>query len=722
MEALAIIGLTGTIAQLLDFSAKLISKTTELYSSVTGALDENVDAELVTNHFATLIKQLDSEMPPSQELASICNACRAISTRLLGILQGLKKNTEGHTWKSIRHAIRSMLKNGEIQALQARLVVLKNELIVSLMIGLSRDLSQIRIESRNSLSRLESAADNLSTMMSTLSLKVDRSHMTQETVIETLLHENANNMTAFMEKAREMIQLSLQNEAAVFTSKLLQELSRQYNDDQSGLSSNEVSHYLRHCDSKLDQSPKRGNCVKNNEPLVIQRSGQRRRRLVHRSNKSSWFGRILVSVTEIYMGDDLTHILTGCIVIPSPWILRLRCGVKVQHLRSMITREAPRVSLRPLQVLPKDSAIFNAINSGNAHAAESIIRAKDVSPSAVSINGENLLSMIAAEMLDILFNLYFRSKGIDSEEGRVPRYSDEERRSAESTFYNLRQLFEFVLAQGVDPAQKSSDGSSAISCLLYVLQFGFDRLFPDDFYTLFSSSLSASQDNPFDQPYANVVGALLRLYSLEPSWRYRSFIDRLLEGIEWTLCCPEGPGEASALALRHSMGDRFDVDQDDFEAWVPLKDALNDSFQNFFSRRLKVVKYLSSSIQDALDRMFEMDGCNQVGRVVERTKNAVQLSLLYASPMKGLRIAKDSIQFVRQCVIQEVCAMLQALGCFIPTIEDEMLDWCNEWEVLDIWVESLLRGSAHPIPRKTRKAWNTSKATYNDLNASRSLA
>ncbi|KAH7163755.1 hypothetical protein DER46DRAFT_647236, partial [Fusarium sp. MPI-SDFR-AT-0072] len=357
---------------------------------------------------------------------------------------------------------------------------------------------------------------------------------------------------------------------------------------------------------------------------------------------------IAVSVSEIYMGEDLTHILTRCIVIPSPWLLRLRCGVKVQHLRSMIIREAPKVTLWPLQILPDDSAIINAIKSGDAHAAELIIRAKDVSPSAVSIDGKGLLSLIATEILEVVFHLHFRSVHVDPHERLGPIYSDEERRLAESTFCNLRQLFEFVLAQGIDPAQKSSDGSSAITHLLCVLHLGLDSLFPDDFYTLFSSSLSASEDNPFDQPYAYVVGDLLRSYSCQLTWPYRSFIDRLLEGLEWTLFSSNRPGGASALALKYSIKHEFDVDQDDFEEWVLLEDALNDSFKNFFSRRLKVVNYLSSSIENSHDHILETEDIEQLNGIVVCTKKAIQLSLLYASPVKGLRRAKDSIPFVRK--------------------------------------------------------------------------
>jgi Fibronectin type III-like domain len=50
METLAIVGLIGNVVQFVDFSGKLIAKSTELYRSSEGALAENIDVETATNH------------------------------------------------------------------------------------------------------------------------------------------------------------------------------------------------------------------------------------------------------------------------------------------------------------------------------------------------------------------------------------------------------------------------------------------------------------------------------------------------------------------------------------------------------------------------------------------------------------------------------------------------------------------------------------------------
>lgn len=65
MDPLTIIGLVGNIVQLVDFSGKLISKSTELYQSSEGALAENIYTETVTNHLDLLNNKLKNARTPT---------------------------------------------------------------------------------------------------------------------------------------------------------------------------------------------------------------------------------------------------------------------------------------------------------------------------------------------------------------------------------------------------------------------------------------------------------------------------------------------------------------------------------------------------------------------------------------------------------------------------------------------------------------------------------
>ena len=58
MEVIAAIGLAGNIIQFVDFGGILISKTTEIQKSGTGALAGNINIEAVTNNLAILRTKL----------------------------------------------------------------------------------------------------------------------------------------------------------------------------------------------------------------------------------------------------------------------------------------------------------------------------------------------------------------------------------------------------------------------------------------------------------------------------------------------------------------------------------------------------------------------------------------------------------------------------------------------------------------------------------------
>src|SRR5271170_5800726 len=106
METLAIIGLVGNIVQLVDFSGKLISKSTELYQSSEGALAENIDTETVTNHLVLLNNKLKNAATTTGDsaLERLCKSCGTAADELLAALDNVKVKGKQTKWKSMRKA------------------------------------------------------------------------------------------------------------------------------------------------------------------------------------------------------------------------------------------------------------------------------------------------------------------------------------------------------------------------------------------------------------------------------------------------------------------------------------------------------------------------------------------------------------------------------------------------------------------------------------------
>jgi hypothetical protein len=138
MEALAVIGLVANIIQFVDFSGKLIAKSTELYHSHDGALAENVDIETTTKHLTVLIQKLkdDAITVGDGTLQKLSLACQNVAIDLLVALDKVKVKNRQQKWESIRKALRSVWSKEEIRELEQRLAKFKEELNLHVVVQL----------------------------------------------------------------------------------------------------------------------------------------------------------------------------------------------------------------------------------------------------------------------------------------------------------------------------------------------------------------------------------------------------------------------------------------------------------------------------------------------------------------------------------------------------------------------------------------------------------
>ena len=138
MEALAIFSLVGNVVQFVEFSSKLIAKSTELYRSSEGALGENIEVEAATNHLVLLNSKIkDSATTTSDDaLDRLCESCNSAADELLAALDKVKVKGKQNRWKSIRKALRSVWSKEQIRELEGRLAKLREELNLHVLVDL----------------------------------------------------------------------------------------------------------------------------------------------------------------------------------------------------------------------------------------------------------------------------------------------------------------------------------------------------------------------------------------------------------------------------------------------------------------------------------------------------------------------------------------------------------------------------------------------------------
>lgn len=136
MDPITAIGFASCIITFVDFSLKIVTGTLEVVKS--GSLAENNNIGVTTNDFHAVLSPL-SQHPPgtsAHELAlkELATKCQQISQKLIELLDTLKSSSSGSTWQSMKIALRSMRKKGEVADLESQLDKYRSEIMTRLLL------------------------------------------------------------------------------------------------------------------------------------------------------------------------------------------------------------------------------------------------------------------------------------------------------------------------------------------------------------------------------------------------------------------------------------------------------------------------------------------------------------------------------------------------------------------------------------------------------------
>jgi hypothetical protein len=140
LDPLTALGLAGNIVQFVDFGFKLVSDSIETYRSVDGGLSTNVELGSITEDLSLVAGNLGSMnevgnrfSKDERALIKLSDQCKALADKLLDVLHGLAVTGSHKKWKSVRQALRSVWKDGEIQDVRRRLNDFRSQLTLRLV-------------------------------------------------------------------------------------------------------------------------------------------------------------------------------------------------------------------------------------------------------------------------------------------------------------------------------------------------------------------------------------------------------------------------------------------------------------------------------------------------------------------------------------------------------------------------------------------------------------
>lgn len=146
MDPITALGIAGSVVQLVDFGIKVVSKSKKIYRSGDGTLERNHDLESVASDLLVIqtklrqsLRPLESQGPLSEDdhaLVKLSESSSDVASELLERLNKAKVEGRFQRWKSVRQAVKSITSKKDVDELADRLMTLRGQLDLRIVIGL----------------------------------------------------------------------------------------------------------------------------------------------------------------------------------------------------------------------------------------------------------------------------------------------------------------------------------------------------------------------------------------------------------------------------------------------------------------------------------------------------------------------------------------------------------------------------------------------------------
>jgi hypothetical protein len=133
MDGLIAAGLAGNIFQFIQFSLDLFSRGRRIYQSSQGALPENIEAGVIVNDLLKRVNDIKiwaalAGDNADKQLMCLSETCITVAGELVSVLERVRLKGTSKKWSTVKAALLSVWTRPQIEALQKRLDMIRQEL------------------------------------------------------------------------------------------------------------------------------------------------------------------------------------------------------------------------------------------------------------------------------------------------------------------------------------------------------------------------------------------------------------------------------------------------------------------------------------------------------------------------------------------------------------------------------------------------------------------
>lgn len=231
MEPLAALSLASNVIQVVDFSIRVVSKSSELYRSGNGQLVQHTDISTTSSDLNRLTSRLSASIAdPSvhtvlnedeQALYVLCKGCIDVSTELEEGLNKLQVFGTPSKWKSLRKALKTIWTKEHILELRLRLSDYRDQLDSRILLNIKSRLDLVALRQSEAFTKLdENIKDLVKTWLNSaakLELKIDQRASVTDLKTQSIVHGARDSVVESIADAKALQQQAIQSVEARLT-------------------------------------------------------------------------------------------------------------------------------------------------------------------------------------------------------------------------------------------------------------------------------------------------------------------------------------------------------------------------------------------------------------------------------------------------------------------------------------------------------------------------
>ncbi|KAL8835402.1 MAG: hypothetical protein Q9170_003330 [Blastenia crenularia] len=213
LDPLTAIALAGNVVQFVQFGCTLVANTHEIYKSPSGALEQDLETEAVTNRILESIEELDDgrekasygkKTSSERRLVEIAEACTEIAKDIVQRLEKLKLRESNSVWASISKALKAVWSREELNTLTKRLKAYISELETTILISIKQSINLGFFRASADFDRLGRAAQRIvDLLLLNRSVFVSELHSHTSEIKDYIAEEQAQTRSLIQELARQ---------------------------------------------------------------------------------------------------------------------------------------------------------------------------------------------------------------------------------------------------------------------------------------------------------------------------------------------------------------------------------------------------------------------------------------------------------------------------------------------------------------------------------------